>query len=173
MSAMGDVWRQAAAKWSEVSAQIGDDDWDKPTTCDEWTVRQLVDHAMHWQAMGGGALGAGTSPGDDWATIEPKLSAALDDPSNLEGTAEALGGMPKQQAAGFVIGDLLIHSWDLARSIGVDDTLPSEAASSTLMGLQRAPEGMLRGPNMFGPPIEIGDDASIQDQLLGFVGRRP
>jgi len=171
MSQMGDVWRQAADKWSEVSAQITDDQWDQPTTCPEWNVRELVDHAMHWQAMGGSMVGAGTSEGDDWATIKPKLSEALDDPSNLEGNAEAMGGMPKQQAAGFVIGDLLIHSWDLARSIGADESLPEGAVQATLMGLQRAPDAMLRGPNMFGPALEAADDASAQDRLLAFVGR--
>lgn len=173
MSEIGDVWRQAAAKWSEVSAQIGDDDWGKSTPCDGWTVRELVDHAMHWQAMGGGILGAETTPGDDWASIEPKLSAALDVPENLEGTAEQMGGMPKQQTAGFVIGDLLIHSWDLARSIGADDSLPEAPVQATLMGLQRVPEEMLRGETMFGPPVEVADGASAQEQLLAFAGRTP
>ena len=118
MSGPGAIWNQAAAKWSEVSAQVGEADWDKPTTCGEWTVRDLVDHAMHWQAQGGSVLGAGTSPGQDWATIQPALESAFADPSNLEGEAEAFGNMPKQGLAGLVIGDLLIHSWDLARSIG-------------------------------------------------------
>lgn len=172
MTAQGDIWRQAAAKWGEVAGQIGDR-WDDSTPCDGWTVRDLVDHTMHWQAHGGSILGAGTTPGDDWSAIEPALSSALDDPANLAGTADAFGGMPKQQVAGFVIGDLLIHSWDLARSLGVDEALPTEAVESTLMGLQRVPEQMLRGGNMFGPQVEVGPDASAQDRLLGFVGRRP
>ncbi len=173
MNGPGTMWNHAAEKWSEVSAQISDDDWAKATTCGDWTVRELVDHAMHWQAMGGGALGASTSPGDEWSTVQPALGAALHDPANLEGNTEAFGGMPKQGVVGLLIGDLLIHSWDLARSIGADDTLPAEAVESTLMGLQRLPEKMLRGETMFGPAIEVGDDASAQDKLLGFVGRQP
>lgn len=173
MSGIGDIWRQAAEKWTEVAAQVTDDDWDKPTTCDEWTVRELVDHAMRWQAMGGGIIGAGTTPGDDWATIEPKLSAALDDPTNLEGPADAMGGMPKQQAAGLLIGDLVIHAWDLARSIGADDTLPVGAVEATLMGLQRMPSEMLRSSGRFGEPVVVADDASPQDRLLAYAGRTP
>lgn len=173
MTEVGNMWNQAAEKWSEVVAQVGDADWDKPTTCDDWTVRDLVDHAMHWQGAGGAALGAGTNPGDDWTAVQPALSAALADPANLEGTVESFGGMPKQGVAGMVIGDLLVHSWDLARSIGVDDTLPAEVAESTLMGLQRLPEQMLRSDTMFGPAVEVADDASAQDRLLGFVGRQP
>jgi len=173
MSQMGDIWRQAADKWSAVSSQITEDQWDQPTPCAEWTVRDLVDHAMHWQARGGSILGAGTSEGDDWATIQPKVSEALDDPSNLEGNAEAMGGMPKQQVAGFVIGDLVIHSWDLARAIGADESLPEGAVQATLMGLQRAPDAMLRSATMFGPAIEVADDASAQERLLAFAGRTP
>ena len=173
MTGPGNMWNQAAAKWSEVADQISDADWDKPTTCDEWTVRDLVDHAMHWQAMGGSVLGAGTAPGQSWSEIQPALGAALQDPANLEGTAEAFGNMPLQGVAGLVIGDLLVHSWDLARSIGADETLPADVAESTLMGLQRLPAEMLRGDTMFGAPIDVADDASIQDKLLGFVGRQP
>jgi uncharacterized protein (TIGR03086 family) len=173
MNGPADIWRQAADKWSNVLGQVGDDQWDAATPCEEWTVRDLVDHCLHWQAMGGGILGAGTQPGDDWATIQPKLSAALDDPSNLEGTAEQMGGMPKHQVLGFVIGDLLIHSWDLARSIGADESLPPAAVESTLLGLQRVPPEMLRTENMFGPPIDVADDADEQTKLLAFVGRKP
>ncbi len=173
MNGPGDIWNQAAAKWTELSAQISDDDWDKPTTCPDWTVRELVDHAMHWQAMGGGVLGAGTAPGDEWSSIHSALGAAFQDPANLEGNTEAFGGMPKQGVAGLVIGDLLIHSWDLARSIGADETLPAEAVESTLFGLQRLPEQMLRGETMFGAAVEVADDASSQDKLLAFVGRQP
>ncbi len=167
------MWQQAASKWNEVSGQITEADWEKPcATCPEWTVRDLVDHAMHWQAQGGSALGAATSPGDDWSTVEPALQAALADPANLEGTVEAFGNMPKQAVAGTVIGDLLIHSWDLARAIGADDTLPQEATAATLMGLQRMPEDMIRSESMFGPALEAAADASEQDQLLAFVGRQ-
>lgn len=173
MMTPGDVWRQAAEKWTEVSSQIGDDQWDLATTCEGWTVRELVDHTLHWQAMGGGILGAGTSPGDDWETVEPALSAALDDPSNLEGTAPEFNDMPKHQVLGFVVGDLLIHSWDLARSIGADDTLPVEAVEATQLGLSRVPPDMLRSPNMYAAPVEVGDDASPQDRLIAFAGRQP
>ena len=172
MTGQGDVWRQAAQKWGEVLAQVGEEQMDLPTPCEEWKVRDLIEHTMHWQAQGGAIFNAGTTPGDDWATIEPALGAALDDPANLEGVAEQMGGMPKQQVVGFVIGDLVVHSWDLARAIGADETLPVEAVQATLMGLQRVPEEMLRGGNMFAAPIEVGEDASPQETLLAFAGRK-
>ena len=173
MTEQAAIWGQTAEKWTEVVAQVGDDDWAKPTTCEEFNVRQLVDHVMHWQAMGGGILGAGTEPGDPWDEVRPALAAALDDPANLEGTAEAFGGMPKQQILGLLITDLLVHSWDLARSIGADETLPPAAVDAAMMGLTRMPEEMLRGGTMFGPAVEVPETASAQDKLIAFAGRQP
>ena len=54
MSGPLDLWRQTAAKWSEVYGQVTDSQWERPTPCDEWTVRQLVEHTLGWQAEGGG-----------------------------------------------------------------------------------------------------------------------
>ena len=173
MNGIGDVWGMAADKWDEVVGQVGDDDWDKSTPCDEWTVRELVDHAMFWQGRGAGVFGAELAEDADWPTVRSALGTALADPANLEGVAEALGGTPKPAVAGLVTADLLIHSWDLARAIGADATLPEAAAESTLMGLQRLPEEMLRSDAMFGPAVAVAEDASAQDRLIGFVGRTP
>lgn len=171
MNGPGAVWQLAAAKWSEVFAQVGDDQWAATTPCEGWTVRDLVDHCMHWQGVAAQTFGGGAAPGDDWGTIQPALAAGLADPANLEGVSEALGGMPKHQMAGLATADLLIHSWDLARSIGADETLPAEAVEAVMMGLQRMGDGM-RG-TAFGEAVEVADDASAQDKLIAFSGRQP
>lgn len=172
MHGISDVWGMAADKWDEVMAQVGDADWDKSTPCDGWTVRELVDHAMYWQGNGGSAFGAEVAEGG-WASLRTNLQTKLADPASMEGVAAEFGGAPKPAVAGLITADLLVHSWDLATAIGADTTLPEVAAESTLMGLQRLPEEMLRNERMFGPAIEVGDDASAQDRLIGFVGRQP
>jgi uncharacterized protein (TIGR03086 family) len=173
-----DVWSPVADKWSEVYARVNDTDWDIQTPCKEWTVRGLVDHTLHWQATGGGMLGANTAPGDDWKTIHDAYAIHLADPSNLAGTVDEFAGIPKEQLVGFLIGDLLIHSWDLARSIGADETLPPAAVEATMAGLQHVPPDLLRGHNplgqaMMGPAVEVPDNASLQDRMLAFSGRKP
>ena len=110
MESISAVWGLAADKWDEVMAQVGADDWSKATPCDGWTVQELVDHAMFWQGRGGGVFNAGVDEGADWATLRPALGAALSDPANLEGTAEALGGTLKQAVAGLITADLLVHA---------------------------------------------------------------
>jgi uncharacterized protein (TIGR03086 family) len=172
-----DMWRPVADKWADVYARVGDSDWDKQTPCSDWTVRDLVEHTLQWQATGGAMLGAATSRGDGWDAIRNAYASHLSDPSNLDGTVDEFAGIPKQQLAAFLIGDLLIHSWDLARSIGADETLPPAAVEATMEGLHHVPAELLRGRNPLGQPmmgaaVETGDGASIQDRMLAFTGRR-
>lgn len=173
-----DIWCQVAAKWSEVYSQVTDSQWEKPTPCEEWTVRQLVDHTLDWQAEGGRLIGAGTAPGDDWDGIRAAYDALLSGPSPLTGSVPEFGGIPKQDLLGFLIGDLLIHSWDLARSIGADETLPPDAVEATTAGLHHVPPALLRGTNplgqkMMAAAVEVPASAGPQDKMLAFTGRRP
>ncbi|MCU1602620.1 MAG: hypothetical protein JWO22_3329 [Frankiales bacterium] len=177
MSGPIDIWRPVADKWTELYARVDDGDWNAPTPCSDWTVRDLIEHNLHWQATGGAMLGAATGVDDDWQAIREAYESHLSDPSNLDGTVEEFAGIPRQELAAFLIGDLLIHSWDLARSIGADEVLPAAAVEATMAGLHHVPEGLLRGRNplgqpMMGPAIDISDDASTQDRMLAFSGRR-
>jgi uncharacterized protein (TIGR03086 family) len=178
MSGPVDVYREVAAKWSDLTSGIASDQWDNPTPCAEWNVRQLVDHVNAWQTQGGNLLGIDIPDGAAWPDIQAAFDATLSDPSQLTGTVPEFGGIPKHDMAGFLIGDLLIHSWDLARSIGADDTLPSAAVEATTMGLHHAPEALLRGTNPLGTPmmvaaVEVPHDASAQDKMIAYTGRRP
>ena len=179
MSEPIDLWRPTADKWSEVYAQVGDQHWPNLTPCSGWTVRDLVDHVLAWQAKGGSLLGADIAPEDaDWERIRTAYSDLLADPTRLAGTVGEFAGIPKANLAAFLIGDLLIHSWDLARSIGADDTLPPDVVAATTDGLHHVPPDLLRGTNplgqkMMGPPTVVPDDASAQDKMLAFSGRTP
>ena len=169
------IWQQAGDNCDRHVQTIGADQWDAPTGCGDWTVRELVAHTVQWQAVIGGFLGVDTSPGDEWPAVRAAVLETVQDPATLESDAppDAFGGMPKHQLLGIATGDVLLHGWDLARALGADDTLPPDAAQAVHMGLRRIPEETLRSPNMFGTPIEVGDDASEQDRLLAFSGRQP
>jgi len=169
------VWVQAADKFGSALAAVGDDQWEVPSPCEGWTVRDLVDHAVGAQRQLGGLFGASVNEDVDWSTVRSAMEAAIADPANLEGNAppEVFGGMAKHQLFGIAVGDLVLHAWDLARATGTDETLPSDAVEAVHMGLQRMPPEMLRSQRMFGPEIAVADDASAQDKLLAFVGRQP
>ncbi len=172
-----EIWQQVAERWTEVHGQIGEGQWDNRTPCADWTVRDLVDH-LQWHATALSMLGADIRPGDGWKEIRAALDAVLADPSKLEGTVPDFGGMPKHELVAFLIGDRLIHTWDLARSIGADDTLPGDAVEAVMAGLQHAPPEFLRSPNPLGidmmrHPVEVPADSTDQDRMLAFTGRQP
>ncbi len=172
-----DIWQQVADRWTEVYAQVRDDQWDNPTPCADWTVRELVDH-LQWHAQALRMLGADTKPGGGWKQTRSAFDELLSDPSGLDGDTPEFGGMPKPGLASFLIGDRLIHTWDLARAIGVDDTLPPAAVAATMAGLQHAPSEFLRHPNPLGIPmmghaVDVPAASSDQDKMLAFTGRQP
>lgn len=170
-----DIWKLAADNFSRHYRSVTDEQWGAPSPCSEWTVRELVDHAVGVQTMMGAALGSSAGEGSDWEAVRAGMAAALDDPAALDGTIDhpAMGQMPKHQVLGIAGSDLLLHSWDLARAIGGDETLPPAAVDAVMMGLQRMPAEMMRAPGRFGEPVDVAADASAQDQLLAFSGRRP
>jgi uncharacterized protein (TIGR03086 family) len=178
MSGPVDIYREVAAKWGSLTDAIAPEQWDNPTPCDEWNVRQLVDHVNGWQTQGGNLLGMDIPASASWSDIETAFDATLSDPTRLTGNVPEFGGIPKHDMAGFLIGDLVIHCWDLARSIGADDTLPAAAVQATTMGLHHAPEVLLRGTNPLGTPmmaaaVAVPDDASDQDKMIAYTGRHP
>lgn len=168
-----DLWNTTADAFSARMDAIGDDQWDAATPCQTWTVRDLVDHAVGVQVgYIGGLVGAEVPEGADWATARAALAAAVAADGALDGMTESpMGTVPKTVPLGIATSDLLLHTWDLARSIGGDETLPAAAVTATYAGLQRFPDEMMRSEGMFGPAIEVADDADEQTKMLGFAGR--
>jgi uncharacterized protein (TIGR03086 family) len=68
--------------------------------------------------------------------------------------------------------DVLVHTWDLARAVGVAVALDPELCESALSSAQKNEAG-LRSSGMFGPPVDVSVDADIQSRLLAFLGRDP
>ncbi len=169
-----DLWKQTAAAWEQRLDAIGDQ-WEAQTPCDEWCVRDLVQHAQGvQQQVAGGLLGLQLEDGAEWSALRDGIAGALEDPSILDGELPdgPFGPMPKAAMLGIATSDLLIHTWDLSRAIGADETLPPAPVSAAYMGLQRIPEEGLRGSGRFGAAVEAASEADEQAQMLGFAGRQ-
>jgi hypothetical protein len=77
--------------------------------------------------------------------------------------------------------DTIIHTWDLARAIGVDDTLSpglvtwaSDHLYEIYDGLAETPADPRTSHRFFAAPLgPPAADASQQDRLLHRMGRRP
>ncbi len=72
----------------------------------------------------------------------------------------------------FFLGDVLVHTWDLARAAGLDETLDQEVVHDMLLGMEPLDE-MLRDSGHYGPKVTVPDDADEQTRLIAFTGRQP
>ena len=147
------------------------------TPCDEWDVRQLMNHMLDTQRYF-----AGSARGDDVAPPSPQPPELLgDDPvADFErGRAETMRAFGEPgvvertgPALGIAFADQLLHGWDLARATGQDAAMPdglAEAAYEMIHG--RFTDHQRRG--VFGPEVPVADDAPPQDRLLAYTGREP
>lgn len=171
-------------------AAVGPDQWDLPTPCADWTVRDLVAHVLGGNAMVV-VLADGASTEEGLAAF---TGATLDDDVVAQFTAGAAeqsavfsragageqtfhhpaGDMPGQMVLGFRIGDLAIHAWDLARATGGDEHLPEELVAAVLATLlPMAPVIGSIGVFGEGPSLSDDADATLQDRMLDLAGRRP
>ena len=84
-----------------------------------------------------------------------------------------LGDMPAGHFMMIPMLDMVIHRWDLASATGQDNAIDSSLAEICVGVL--SPEALAGGRQMgaFGPEVVIPESGSIQERLLGSVGRKP
>ena len=167
---------------------------DDPTPCEDFQVRDLIGHftmgrflfaadfagdtARRDELLGGMPERFGDVLGDDhlatYRDASATLDAAVDGIEDVEATAAFfLGQMPISAALETISGDNLVHCWDLARSTGQDFDPPDDLVEATTAFFGVLITDDLRAVGSFGPEVEVPEDASALDRLLGFCGRTP
>ena len=157
-----------------------DDAWSASAPCEGWTARDVLDHVLGGQR---GLIGAitGTEPAA-WADADPKqqwrdtydaVKAALAQDGALQKTmAGPMGDMPVEMMVGRLLSsDILVHTWDLARAVGGDETLDADAVKQAYSGLKPM-DAMIRRPGVFGPKIDAAPGDDEQTEFLKFLGRQ-
>ena len=180
---MGDIaerYRKVAGQFTDRVRAVPVDAWDLPAPCDGWVARDVVGHLVEWlPAFFFGAWGIEHPPtGDDpigaWGAVDSALQAALDDPTVATAVRDTpMGPMTFEQALDMICtNDVLIHTWDLARATGLDETLDPHEVHQLLVGMEPMDE-VLRQSGQYGPRVAVPDDADEQARLIAFVGRDP
>ena len=150
-------------------------------SCEEWTARDVVSHLVEGHrgviaAVRGGAsepLGADEDVKQAWESA----SRAIDEiTGDTEAVAKEMDGptgtMPVEQIIGrFVCMDLLVHTWDLARTIGANERLDEDSVRHAYEALKPI-DAMIRQPKVFGPKLEPPVGADLQTEFLYFLGRK-
>ena len=181
-AAPADKHRRIAAVFSERT--VGVRDWDAPAPVAGWTARDVVEHLVTWfpaflHAGTGIALPAGPAAADDpvgaWRTHGAAIQDLLDDPASTDVvfSHEHTGTMPLPVAVDrFYTSDVFMHTWDLARATGQDDTLDPGMCAGMLEGMEPMAE-MLYASGQYGPRVPVPEGSDVQTRLLGLIGRDP
>ena len=184
MSDIAERYRRVAGRFTERVNEVPDRAWDNPAPCEGWVARDVVRHLVEWipaflTSAGGPALPTGPSVDDDpagaWAALDRGIQSLLDDPvaSASEISHPRAGTHRLDDAIGtFFLGDVLVHTWDLARAAGLDETLDPEVVHDMLIGMEPL-DDMLRASGQYGPRVAVAADADEQTRLIAFTGRTP
>lgn len=160
--------------------------WATPTALPGWDVRALVHHIVFEERWAPPLLAGMTidEVGDmfegdqlvpDPLTAARDASGAALDAVREDGALErtvhlSFGETPGVEYARQLAADHLVHAWDLARALGVDDTLDPEAVQAVLEWFGPT-EDAWRAAGVIGPRVPVPDDADAQTRLLSAFGR--
>jgi uncharacterized protein (TIGR03086 family) len=175
-----------------VVAQIDSDQWARIVP-DYWTrtpgstLREVINyHACDdaWvpdvlagktieqvgPAHDGDLLGA--DPKASFAAIAETATTAVRACDDLDATVHlSYGDYPAREYLKHITYFRGLRAYDLARFIGADTALPDELVRGLWSEIAPVAEEW-RELGVFGPAVPVAADASLQDRLLGLVGRR-
>ena len=160
-----------------------------PTPCEALTIGDILQHvdglaeafarAARKQPQLGGPTADGANLTPEWRKRIPTrladLSAAWNSPQAWDGMTEVGGlSLPGSAAGAVAATELVVHGWDLATAshqrYHPDQTVLELAYTFVQPTAAQHPKG---SPGLFGPVVNVPDDATLLDRLLGMTGRDP
>jgi uncharacterized protein (TIGR03086 family) len=169
----------------------------RPTPCAEYTVGQLRDHVLAWLQFFAAAFAdpdaATTRPdpgcyrvADDEAARAGGCGKVVLDSAATLHRALSAGVLQRQvvlsqsrmdapAALGMVLGEYLVHGWDLARALDRPWTPSAQACAVAreFFAGTIGPEYRGGDGGFFAAEVAVPDDAPELDRLIGFAGRDP
>ncbi len=175
---------------------VGDDQWTAPTPCTDWDVRALTNHVaqgnLNYIRLLEGATAAdflrlrdadalGSDPVGRFAASARGCAEAYAAPGALDRVVDHPSGkLTGRQALAVRTTDTVIHTWDLARAVGGDETLGAELLAWIDVNLHEIYAGMAETPvseqtthRFYAAPAgDLPPGSPVQDRLLHLFGRR-
>ncbi|MEV6829011.1 TIGR03086 family metal-binding protein [Amycolatopsis sp. NPDC051102] len=179
--------RPAAAEFLRIACAVPD--LTAPTPCAGYDVRGLLNHLLYWGPwlIAAGRREEPPSPAageaeaalvtEDWRAALEKQTETLVEvfgtPSAWTGmTALGATPMPASVVGDMVLGEFVLHGWDLARASG--RSLECDPAAATAVYESAVAMGeQARAMGVYGAVVEVGADASPLARALGAAGRDP
>lgn len=181
-----ELYRRAVEEFGARVDEVPTDAWHRPTPCEEWDVRALVNHLVGedcWVVplLAGASLEEvgdrfdGDLLGDDpqraWREAAAGGVAAVSAPGALERRVHLSSGLtPAPEYAMQLFADHLVHAWDLSVAVGADDALPEDLVATCGRWFADRQEAY-RQAGVIGPPAPVDPGADAQTRLLAAFGR--
>ena len=180
------TYRRTVESWNDQVRRVGDDQWDLPTPCTDWTVRDLVNHVTGedlWTVplvegstieevgdrFDGDVLG--DEPGDTALGAADDAAAAVAERLPAGGTVHLSYGEERlEEYVSQLAADHLVHGWDLAVAVGAAPRLDPDLVTDVAAWFAEREE-IYRSAGAIGPRAGSYDDP--QDDLLARFGRDP
>ena len=180
------LYQRTVESWTDRVNAVGPDQWDKPTPCQEWNVRQLVNHVVgedRWTEplMRGSTIAdVGDRFDGDLLGDDPTHAAVTAASEATQAVAETLPqhgvvhlSYGEEQMDEYVLqlaADHLIHGWDLAAATGGDTGLDPDLVSEVAAWFADREE-LYRSAGAVGPRAATTGDP--RSDLLAAFGRDP
>jgi uncharacterized protein (TIGR03086 family) len=166
-------------------------DMARPTPCTDWTLHGLISHmtAQHYgfaaAAAGDGDLARwrprrlGSDPVADYRASADAVLAAFSADGVLDRRfplPEFAAGhlFPARQAVSFHFVDYVVHSWDVAKALGLEARFTQELLDAALRVARAVPDGEARlAPGAAFSPAVAWPDGPPLDQIVAVLGRSP
>jgi len=150
-----------------------------------WTGKDVYEHSLgglkmvqSFAATGQGpksGVKLGKQPLTAWAKLRDQTLESLDHEGVLQSTCEPfgpqMGPMTIDALVGFMGAELVIHTWDMARTARVDEQLDPSLVKFAQATWKQLPEEVLRMEGMFGAAVKPAQANDAQTKLLNFAGR--
>ena len=162
--------------------------WSLATPCQDWDVRELVNHvvggALRYTMLLHGATSdevlatravdhLGGDPVGSFERRAREVTNAFREPDALSGTVHhPAGDRSGQDLLEMRITEFAVHAWDLARAIGADEQIDPVLVDDMWRRLLVAGTRLERG-GYFDPPASTSEDVSPLTRLLHLTGRCP
>ncbi len=174
-------WAQGAALVDGLRSE----DLDAPTPCAGWGIRELLNHILGETRMmtlvnrgQTAGLDQGDLVGDGSRLAATWQKMARDNVESWRGgglhgeRSYPYGTFPAEEAVVINLGEVLLHSWDLAQATGRSYVLDDELATPVHALYASVALDDQRARGVFGPDLKAPPDALVGDRLLALLGRR-
>jgi uncharacterized protein (TIGR03086 family) len=169
-----------AQRFAALTETASADDWSRPSPVDGWTARDVVGHLVEW--LPGFISRADVTlrpvsveddPAAAWRRRADDVQRILEQRGETVFSSPMFGDMPLGAAINqFYTNDVWMHSWDLARALGVEFDLDDERCAEALTAMEPM-DALLRSSGQFGAKVPVPADAPVQDRFVAFIGRDP